>query len=204
VLPTSIVPLLKNPAAQTIAQQHDSVSILFADVVGFTQLSMKLNPTEMVELLNRVFSYFDSLIEDRQVEKIRTIGDNYMIVAGAPLYHPEHAQVLARIGLEMLAYLENPANSADGQLQFRIGINSGPVIAGVIGQTKFHYDVWGDAVNTASRMESHGVPGKIQVTVATYELLANSFICQRRGMVEIKGKGFMETWFVEAERDRSD
>jgi adenylate cyclase len=204
VLPASIVPLLKNSAKQTIAQQYESVSILFADVVGFTQLSLKLNPTEMVELLNRVFSYFDSLIDKWQVEKIRTIGDNYMVVAGAPVENPDHAQVLTRIGLEMLAYLESPANSAGGQLQFRIGINSGPIVAGIIGQTKFHYDVWGDAVNTASRMESHGVPGKIQITEATRELLADSFICHSRGMVEIKGKGLMQTWLVEAERDTSD
>jgi adenylate cyclase len=106
--------------------------------------------------------------------------------------------------LEMLAYLESQTYNARGQLQLRIGINSGPIIAGVVGQTKFHYDVWGDTVNTASRMESHGVPGKIQITEATHELLEDSFICHSRGTVEIKGKGLMETWFVEAERDTYD
>jgi len=200
VLPAMIVPKLKNPAEQTIAEQYDEVSVLFADIVGFTKLSVEFTPHEMVEHLNTVFSFFDTLVEKYSVEKIRTIGDNYMVVSGAPVRYADHAQRLARMGLEMLAYLESPANSARGHLQFRIGINSGPVIAGVIGKTKFHYDVWGDTVNTASRMESHGVPGKIQITSATSNLLEKEFNCTFRGAIDVKGKGLMETWFVDGER----
>ena len=207
VLPKEIAPILKDeyrPNGHTIAEQFDAVSVLFADVVGFTPLSAELAPAEMVELLNEVFSYFDSLVEKYDLEKIRTIGDNYMVVSGAPRRRSDHAQALARLALEMLRFLEFCKNPSVRRLRFRIGINSGPVVAGVIGHTKFHYDVWGDAVNIASRMESQGAPGKIQIAPPAYELLRDEFLCQPRGLLEIKGKGQMATWFLEAIRETSE
>lgn len=197
VLPEEIAPLLKEENEHTIAKQFDSVSVLFADVVGFTALSEKLSPTEMVEVLNEVFSYFDSLVKKYGLEKIRTIGDNYMVVAGAPRSRPDHAQALARMALEMPDFIHHCSLSASRHLQFRIGINSGPAVGGVIGDTKFHYDLWGDAVNIASRMESHGVPGKVQIGPRTHELIQYEFVCIPRGTIAVKGKGEMKTWFLE-------
>ncbi len=196
VLPAQIAEVLKD-GVRTIAEQCDEVSVLFADVVGFTPLSQSLPPQEMVALLDEAFSYFDSLIQEYGVEKIRTIGDNYMVAAGVPSSRPDHAQVLARIALKMNAF----TTDSQPPLRFRIGINSGPAIAGVIGTAKFHYDLWGDMVNTASRMESHGQPGRIQITQATYERIVDQFVCRPRGLIEVKGKGKMPTWFVEGTRE---
>jgi guanylate cyclase len=155
-----------------------------------------------VSLLNDVFRYFDSLVARHGVEKIRTIGDNYMVAAGVPRPRPDHAHVLAQLALEMNEYVSALPGEHGKKLQFRIGINSGPAVAGVIGQTKFHYDIWGDAVNTASRMESHGVPGKIHITANTRRLIKNEFFCRRRGVIDVKGKGLMETWFVEGRNEK--
>lgn len=195
ILPREIAERLKG-GAKTIADHCEAVSILFADLVGFTPLTNTLSPTEMVELLNTIYSHFDSLIEKHGAEKIRTIGDNYMIAAGIPRPRSDHAQVLARLALEMQAYIGSLPPMAGRRLSFRMGINSGPVIAGVIGHKKFAYDVWGDTVNTASRMESQGQPGKIQITQATYELIRDEFRCDLHGPIEVKGKGVMETWFL--------
>jgi adenylate cyclase len=195
ILPREIAARLKT-GERTIADHYESVSILFADMVGFTPLSSLLSPNEMVELLNEIYSHFDSLIEKHGLEKIRTIGDNYMIASGIPRPRVDHAQALARLALEMNSYITGLDPVGDRKLSFRMGINSGPVIAGVIGHKKFAYDVWGDAVNTASRMESQGVPGKIQITEATYQLLKNDFVCEPQGPVIIKGKGQMKTWFL--------
>jgi guanylate cyclase len=150
----------------------------------------------MVDLLNEIFSFFDSLVEKYGVEKIRTIGDNYMVAAGVPRPIPDHCRLLAEMALDMLAYLERRPGANGRPVNFRIGLNTGPVVAGVIGRTKFHYDVWGDTVNTASRMESHGEPGKIQITRNVYELLQDEFDCRPRGTILVKGKGEMETWFL--------
>jgi adenylate cyclase len=195
VLPRDIAARLKG-GEKTIADHYPSVSILFADMVSFTPLTDKLSPTEMVELLNDIYSRFDSLIEKYDVEKIRTIGDNYMIAAGLPRPRTDHAQALASLALEMNAYVTSFAPIGERRLSFRIGINSGPVIAGVIGRKKFAYDIWGDTVNIASRMESQGTPGKIQLTQATYELIKKDFNCAYNGPVDVKGKGPMETWFL--------
>jgi len=195
ILPKEIAAILKNEN-RTIADHFDGASILFADMVNFTPLSASMAPREMVELLNEVFSYFDALVEKYGVEKIRTIGDSYMVAAGVPRPRPDHAQALACMALDIQAFIRtNPACTRQN-LDFRIGINSGPVVAGVIGRKKFIYDLWGDAVNTASRMESHGMPGKIQITRETYELIKDEFRCEPRGTVLVKGKGEMETWYL--------
>ena len=202
VLPRDIAARLKS-GERIIADHYPSVSILFADLAGFTPLTNVLSPNEMVELLNEIYSHFDSLIEKHGAEKVRTIGDNYMIAAGLPRPRADHAQVLARLALEMNAYIASLAPVGGRRLAYRIGINSGPVIAGVIGRKKFAYDVWGDAVNTASRMESQGIPGKIQVTQVTYELLKNDFVCEPKGTLDVKGKGQMETWFLVSPKEES-
>jgi len=198
VLPREVANRLKNEG-RTIAEQFDAVSILFADMVGFTSLSARMAPQEMVDLLNEVFSSFDGLVKRYDLEKIRTIGDNYMVASGVPHPRPDHAQALAGLALDMRAYLEQ-AQNAGKPVQFRIGINSGPVIGGVIGQDKFHYDIWGDAVNVASRMESLGAAGKIQITRPTYDLLSRDFVCEPHGSIQVKGKGEMDTWFLMGKR----
>lgn len=203
VLPREIAVRLKK-GEQLIADHHPSVSILFADLVGFTPLTNILSPNEMVELLNQIFTHFDSLIEKLGVEKIRTIGDNYMIASGLPKPRPDHAQVLACLALEMNAYIQSLAPIHGQRLAFRFGLNSGPVIAGVLGHKKFTYDAWGDTVNIASRMESQGEAGKIQVTRAAYELLEKDFICEFHGQISVKGIGPMETWFLTCIREESE
>ena len=190
VLPATVASELKRHGT-TQALRFDEVSVLFADIVGFTPMSVEMAPEEMVAELNRVFSFFDSLVDRYACEKIRTVGDNYMVACGVPTPRREHADAAARIALAMIEHSEG------GRFRFRIGINSGPVVAGVIGRRKFQYDVWGDTVNTASRMESHGLPGKIQITETTRHLLGDRYVCVPRGPVEIKGKGVLETWFLE-------
>ncbi len=203
ILPKEIAPILKNNPG-TIAEHYDGASILFADIVNFTPWSVELPPKEMVEMLNEIFSYFDSLLDTYGVEKIRTIGDNYMAASGVPTPRPDHAQQLARMALDMSAYIESRPPRNGKRLDFRIGINSGPLIAGVIGKRKFVYDLWGDPVNTASRMESSGVPGKIQITRDTYELIKAEFICEPRGKIVVKGKGEMETWYLVGAKNWED
>jgi guanylate cyclase len=195
ILPKEIAAILKNET-RTIVDHFDAASILFADMVGFTPRTAQMEPTEMLALLNEVFSHFDALVEKYDLEKIRTIGDSYMVASGVPRVRADHAQALARMALDMLTYLRTDPHCARRGVQFRIGMHSGPVVAGVIGRKKFIYDLWGDAVNTASRMESHGLPGKIQFSRETYELLKAEFICEPRGEVEIKGKGLMRTWIL--------
>jgi adenylate cyclase len=197
VLPSDIVESLRDDD-QAIAEHYDAVSILFADIVGFTALSRKMPPSEVVDLLNYVFTHFDSLAARHSVEKLKTIGDSYMVVSGAPQRRPDHAHALARMALDMRSWLgEDPRLAAAG-IRFRMGINSGPVVAGVIGTTKFQYDVWGDAVNVASRMESQGEPGRIQLGPRTYALLKEEFACSLRGEVDVKGQGAIQTWFLDA------
>jgi guanylate cyclase len=195
ILPEQVAETLK-VESRTIAERFDEASVLFADLVGFTPLSAQMEPDETVELLNEIYSYLDSLAEKYDVEKIRTIGDNYMVAAGVPTPRPDHAQALARMALDIQAYAAGLSPQSGNRLEFRIGINSGPLVAGVIGKKKFHYDVWGDTVNTASRMESQGEPGKIQITQATRDLLGDAFVSEARGAVDIKGKGEMRTWFL--------
>ena len=195
ILPKEIAVILKNES-RTIADHYNDASVLFADMVGFTPLSAKLKPVEMVELLNEAFSFFDSLLDKYDLEKIRTIGDSYMVASGIPRRRADHAQALVRMALEMRDYIATHTFCNGQHVDFRIGVNSGPMIGGVIGKRKFVYDVWGDAVNIASRMESHGLGGAVQITRATYELIKDEFICEPRGTVNVKGKGEMEVWLV--------
>jgi adenylate cyclase len=201
ILPRSIADRLKADS-QTIADQFQSASILFADVVDFTPFAEQLPPADVVGVLDHLFSHFDSLAERYGLEKIKTIGDCYMVAAGVPTPRPDHARALALMALDMLEAMRSSDDVGHLGLELRVGINSGPVVAGVIGRKRFLYDLWGDAVNTASRMESHGTPGRIQITRATYELLADEFECEPRGTILVKGKGEMEVWYVLGLRPR--
>jgi adenylate cyclase len=195
ILPRSIAERLK-AETRTIADQISSASILFADVVDFTPLAERLPPAEVVGMLDDLFSHFDLLAERHGLEKIKTIGDCYMVAAGVPSPRTDHAHALALMALDMQRAMESAEEVGHLGLRLRIGINSGPVVAGVIGRKRFLYDLWGDAVNTASRMESHGAPGRIQITPATKALLQNAFVCEKRGVISLKGKAEMETWYL--------
>ena len=199
ILPSSIAERLK-AASQTIADHFESASVLFADVVDFTPLAQRLPPAETVGMLDQLFSRFDALVERHGLEKIKTIGDCYMAAAGVPNPSPDHARRAALLALDMRDAVATSAIAGQPLCELRIGINSGPVVAGVIGTKRFLYDLWGDAVNTASRMESHSTPGEIQITRTTYELLKDEFACRRRGTILVKGKGRMETWYLVGSR----
>ena len=201
ILPRSIADRLK-AQSQPIADQFSSASILFADVVDFTPWSEQLTPDEVVGCLDHLFRHFDDLAERYAIEKIKTIGDSYMVAAGVPESRPDHARALALMALDMLEAMRSDGEAGHLGLELRIGINSGPVVAGVIGRKRFLYDLWGDAVNTANRMESYGTPGRIQITRATYELLADEFKCEPRGTISVKGKGEVETWYLVGPRGR--
>jgi guanylate cyclase len=194
VLPEEIAQRLQSDP-NAIADHFDDASILFADVVDFTPLSARLDAREVVALLDRLFTSFDELVDRHGVEKIKTIGDAYMAAAGVPSEHPNHAHALARLAFEMRECAKTCLPEGDGHdLRLRIGISSGPVVAGVIGRRRFLYDLWGDTVNMASRMESHGRPDEIQITRSTWELLRDDFETEPIGLVDVKGKGPVETW----------
>ena len=200
ILPEEIAQRLQaDPHA--IADHFEEASILFADVVDFTPLASRLDAREVVELLDRLFTSFDELVDRHGIEKIKTIGDCYMVAAGVPRQRADHAQALAYLALEMRECARTCLQDGDGSdLRLRIGISSGPVVAGVIGRRRFLYDLWGDTVNMASRMESHGVPDVIQITRSTWELVRDDFVTEPRGLVEVKGKGEVETWQLVAPR----
>ena len=193
VLPADIAQRLQSDP-HLIADHFDEASILFADVVDFTPLSSRLDAREVVGLLDRLFTSFDELVDRYDVEKIKTIGDCYMVAAGVPRQRPDHAQALAGLALEMRECAKRCLPADDHDLRLRIGISSGPVVAGVIGRRRFLYDLWGDTVNMASRMESHGTPDEIQITRSTLELLRDDFVAEPIGLVDVKGKGKIETW----------
>jgi adenylate cyclase len=199
ILPRSIADKLK-AKPQTISDSFTAASILFADVADFTPMAEHVAPAELVNMLDRLFGHFDGLAERYDLEKIKTIGDCYMAAAGIPLPRADHAQALALVALDMLDAVEFHGAMGDLGLELRIGINSGPVVAGVIGRKRFLYDLWGDAVNIASRMQTEGTPGRIQITRATYELLKDEFVCEPRGTIPIKGKADMETWYLVGRR----
>lgn len=195
VLPHSIAEKLKNNQG-IIADNFDNVTILFADLVGFTTLAGRLSPLEVVNFLNKIFSSFDRLAEKYGLEKIKTIGDAYMVASGLPTPRPDHAEAIANMALEMQEIIREISQGQSESFTMRIGINTGRVVAGVIGTRKFTYDLWGDAVNVASRMESSGEPGKIQVSETTYEVLKDKYIFQNRGLISVKGKGEMLTYWL--------
>ena len=192
ILPEEIADRLMR-TNESPAEHFEEATILFADIVGFTSLSARMDPLQLVAGLNQIFSAFDHLTEKYELEKIKTIGDAYKVVGGLPTARPDHAEAIANMALDMQHYMQDVENVFGESLQIRIGINTGSVIAGVIGIKKFIYDLWGDAVNVASRMESHGKPGYIQVTAATYAKLKDKYILEPRGTVEVKGRGEMMT-----------
>lgn len=196
ILPSRIAERLKNKPNSQIADAYPEASILFADMAGFTARTSDTEPVELVGFLNDVYSKLDSLVERHGLEKIKTSGDAYMVVSGVPEPRPDHAADLARLALEMRDALIGLVDPKGRYVPVRIGIASGPVVAGVVGTRKFFYDVWGDAVNTASRMESTGEAGKIQVAAGTRDLLADRFELIERGVTEVRGKGPMRTWFL--------
>jgi len=206
VLPERIAERLKQ-SSETIAEEFNSVSVLFADIVNFTPISARFGPREVVDMLNEVFSHFDGLVDKYGVEKIQVAGDAYMVAAGVPTFRPDHATVLAQLALDMLDYVKQEEFlGGKHPIEIRIGLNSGSLIGGVIGRKKYFYALWGDMVNIASRMQSHGEVGKIQITRDTYELVKADFECEYIGKIDIKGKGKMEAWHLLArkvERSRS-
>jgi class 3 adenylate cyclase len=195
ILPGTIAGRLK-AGEKTIANGHQIVSVLFADLCGFTKLSRKTSPADLVSMLNEIFTTFDDIVKNHGVEKIKTIGDCYMLVGGLPNPRDDHAHAVADTALEMVQALERINKNRDIDLAMRIGIHSGPVVAGVIGKIKFTYDIWGDTVNVASRMESSGLPGKIHISEQTMAELNSQFNLEERGMVECKGLGQVKTFFV--------
>ena len=201
VLPERIAERLKE-SAETIAEEFSSATVLFADIVNFTPISARFGPLEVVEMLNELFSHFDELVDKYGVEKIQVAGDGYMVAAGVPTPRPDHATVLARLALDMQDYVKREEFlGGKHPIEIRIGLNSGPLIAGVIGRKKYFYALWGDMVNTASRMESHGESGKIQITRQTYELVRDEFECEYIGEITVKGKGKMEAWHLLAKKE---
>jgi adenylate cyclase len=195
ILPRSISDRIKSGETR-IADTHPSVSVLFADLVGFTQLSHHMGASELVQILNEIVSEFDNLVHHAGIEKIKTIGDCYMLVAGAPIYRADHPFIITQIGLAMIEALKVFNKKHNTQLQIRVGINSGPVVAGVIGIHKYTYDLWGDTVNIASRMESTGLPNQLQISANTASLIADNFDLEARGEIDIKGIGKLPTFLV--------
>ncbi len=199
VLPGPIADRLKR-GESLIVDRFDAVSVMFADLAGFTSLSSRTTPEALVTMLNELFSMFDKLAEQHGLEKIKTIGDAYMVVAGIPQPIADHATAIAHMAIDMIAGIDAYAKRTGTPLSIRIGIHTGSVVAGVIGTKKFIYDLWGDTVNTASRMESTGIPGRIQVTETTFKLLESQFELEPRGPIEIKGKGSMNTFLLVKQR----
>jgi len=200
ILPRPIAQRLKEDQS-VIADHYNSATVLFTDIVGFTELSENLTPSELVQFLNQIFSTFDSLVEKYRLEKIKTVGDAYMVAGGFPEPRPDHVDAVADLALEMRNSLANFHTEKIQSVCMRTGIHTGPAVAGVIGTKKFTYDVWGDTVNTASRMESHGVGGEIQVSEAIYKVLKDKYILEQRGMIEIKGKGRLMTYWLQGKNE---
>ena len=201
ILPASIATRLKNPATTIIADKYDDASVLFADIAGYTERASQSTPADLVEFLNRLYTEFDRLVEKHGLEKIKTSGDCYIVVSGVPEPRQDHLEALACLALNMSDAIAGLTDMMGQVVPIRIGIGVGPVVAGVVGTHRFFYDVWGDAVNVAARMESSGVEGRIQVPQEVSERLNDMFVLELRGDVEIKGKGVMRTSFLVAQRD---
>lgn len=199
ILPAPIAENLKKGEG-SLAERFESATVLFADLVNFTSLAARISPLELVSLLNEIFSKFDSLTEKYNLEKIKTIGDAYMVAGGLPVPREDHAEAIANMALDVQQFINNFKTNCGDSFEIRIGIHTGPVVAGVIGTKKFIYDLWGDTVNVASRMESQGVPGSIQVSAEMWEKLKDKYVFEERGLLEIKGKGKMITYWLKGKK----
>ncbi|OAI42361.1 hypothetical protein AYO41_00940 [Verrucomicrobia bacterium SCGC AG-212-E04] len=197
ILPPVIAERLKGGGI--IADTFPEASVLFADIADFTPTSQSMTAAEVVQMLDELFSRMDALVHERGLEKIKTIGDAYMIAAGVPVHRADHAEAIVAFALELTRLMADYNRDTGRALRLRIGINSGPVVAGVIGRLRFLYDLWGDCVNTAARMESHGLPGEIQITEATYRLVRDKYTATERGVIDVKGKGPMRVYLLQAE-----
>lgn len=195
VLPRTVIERIRR-GENVIADRFDEATVLFSDVVGFSNLAARFSPSQISELLNELFSRFDNLAAELGLEKIKTIGDAYMVAGGLPESQPGHAVAAAEMALRILDVVKDTGKSVGVPLEVRIGVHSGAVVAGIIGRHKFIYDVWGDTVNTASRLESYGIPGQVHISEATHARIRHVFNCRSRGMVDIKGKGEMLTYFI--------
>ncbi|MCH9666561.1 MAG: adenylate/guanylate cyclase domain-containing protein [Actinomycetia bacterium] len=200
ILPGTIAERLKDPSRTVIADKYDDASILFADIAGYTKRASDTAPAELVRFLDRLYTGLDALVDRHGLEKIKTSGDSYMVVSGVPIPRDDHLEALASLALDIADAVADLKDSVGRDVPLRIGMATGPVVAGVVGATKFFYDVWGDAVNVASRMESTDVEGRIQVPDNIYERLRTSFVLEERGHVDIKGKGLMHTWYLVGRR----
>jgi adenylate cyclase len=196
MLPASIAERLKEPDHNVIADAFPDASVLFADIVGFTERASSTPPGDLVEFLDRLYGIFDALVDKHGLEKIKVSGDSYMVVSGVPRPRPDHVHALADFALEMADAAGKLKDPHGHSVPLRVGLATGPVVAGVVGSRRFFYDVWGDAVNVASRMESTDSVGKIQVPEDVYERLREEFVLQERGRIDVKGKGIMRTWYL--------
>ncbi|HEU4362300.1 MAG TPA: adenylate/guanylate cyclase domain-containing protein [Mycobacterium sp.] len=204
ILPASIAARLKNPAVDVIADSYDEASVLFADIADFTRRASRTAPHQLVEFLNRLYTDLDLLVDRRGLEKVKTSGDSYLVVSGVPEPRPDHLQAVARLALDVADAVAGMRDPLGRPVSLRIGLATGPVVAGVVGTRRFFYDVWGDAVNLAARMESTDAEGRIQVPQDVYERLKDDFVFEERGDIDVKGKGVMHTWFLVGERPRPD
>lgn len=201
ILPAKIAQRLKDPYRDVIADRYDDASVLFADIAGFTQRASDTTPTELVRFLDGLYTGLDTLVDRHGLEKIKTSGDSYMIVSGVPEPRPDHLEALASLALDMVDAVAELKDPNGRPVPLRIGLAAGPVVAGIVGARKFFYDVWGDAVNVAARMETTDVEGRIQVPQNVYERLKEFFVLEERGTVDVKGKGVMRTWYLVGRRD---
>ncbi len=200
ILPETIAARLKDPSHSVIADKYDDASILFADIAGYTKRASDTAPAELVRFLDRLYTDLDALVDRHGLEKIKTSGDSYMVVSGVPIPRDDHLEALAYLALDMADAVADLKDAEGRDVPIRIGMAAGPVVAGVVGSKKFFYDVWGDAVNVASRMETTDIEGRIQVPDNVYELLNTTFVLEERGHVDIKGKGLMRTWYLVGQR----
>jgi adenylate cyclase len=201
ILPATIAERLKDPSRNIIADKYDDASILFADIAGYTKRASDTTPSELVRFLDRLYTDLDALVDRHGLEKVKTSGDSYMVVSGVPQPRDDHMEALACLALDMADAVADLKDPQGREVPLRIGLAAGPVVAGVVGARKFFYDVWGDAVNVAARMETTDVVGRIQVPQDVYERLNHAFLLEERGKVDVKGKGVMHTWYLVGRRD---
>ncbi len=204
MLPASIAERLKGPERNVIADRYEEASVLFADMVGFTERASGTTPCDLVLFLDRLYGTFDALVDKHGLEKIKVSGDSYMVVSGVPRARPDHVEALADFALEMSAAAAGLKDPHGHPVTLRVGLATGPVVAGVVGSRRFFYDVWGDAVNVASRMESTDAVGRIQVPDSVYHRLKDNFVLQERGRIAVKGKGIMRTWYLVGRKATAD